>query len=252
MQDRGAEGSVDLLKWSARQPQRRELFWGKASERSQEAQPIAAERCTFTMVHAVDPARALIPAERLSLLRWAPAINAVIKFWCMPRSVKERELTPTCDKDVWETRLEQIPCAQQQRIQFGLGLLFTRGSLHELCCVPRNGTTQQSATKSEPDALWLHLGHHVKGAPRRERDLELCERFHATAETAGRLSHPLGDRLELSAIRRDEGEHAIGLAEAETRGHNCQRPRGSAFRHGERVALEHDVTPWHPDWGEPS
>jgi hypothetical protein len=112
MQDRGAEGSVDLLKWSARQPQRRKLLWGKASERSQEAQPIAAERCTFTMVHAVDPARALIPAERLSLLRWAPAINAVIKFWCMPRSVKERELTPTCDKDVWDTRLEQIPCAQ--------------------------------------------------------------------------------------------------------------------------------------------
>jgi hypothetical protein len=112
MQDRGAEGSVDLLEWSARQPQRRELFWGKASERSQKAQPIAAEGCTFTMVHAVDPARALIPEERLPLLRWAPAINAVIKFWCMPRSVKERELTPTCDKDVWDTRLEQIPCAQ--------------------------------------------------------------------------------------------------------------------------------------------
>jgi hypothetical protein len=114
----------------------------------------------------------------------------VIKFWRMPRSVKERELTPTCDQDVWDARLEQIPCAQQQCIQFGLGLLFARGSLDELCCVPGNGTTQQPATKSEPDALWLHLGHHVKGAPRRERDLEFCEWFHATAETAGRLAHP--------------------------------------------------------------
>ena len=111
IQDCSAERSVNFLQGSARQAQRGKLLWGKASERSQEAQSIAAERCAFTMVHAVDPARALIPTERLPFLRRAPAINAVIKFWRVPRSVKERELTPTCHQDVWDARFEQIPCA---------------------------------------------------------------------------------------------------------------------------------------------
>jgi hypothetical protein len=57
----------------------------------------------------MNPARVLIPAERLSLDWRAPAFNTVIEFWCVPRGVKKREFNPTCNKVVRDSRLEQIP-----------------------------------------------------------------------------------------------------------------------------------------------
>jgi len=57
----------------------------------------------------MNPARVLIPAERLSLDWRAPAFNTVIEFWCVPRGVKKREFNPTCNKEVRDSRLEQIP-----------------------------------------------------------------------------------------------------------------------------------------------
>src|SRR5438034_982888 len=69
----------------------------------------------------------------------------------------------------------------------------------------------------DPGMRDAQLGNHVEGASPREHEVQLGEGFERATETARRLAHAPGDRLELAEMRGQEGEHPVGLADLEAR-----------------------------------
>ena len=65
-----------------------------------------------------------------------------------------------------------------------------------------------------------HLGDDVERPATGQRHGQLGERLQAATEPRGRAADALGDRLELAAGRRDQGQDAIRLTQVEARQHD--------------------------------
>ena len=235
---RTAQGPTDLALWRWRQRECNELFRRKASERSHQSQRITGERTAKGMRRAADASTLVIPAERFTRNGCTPTLKTNIKLWALPRCVKEGELSPTRHERIGSAGLQKIPSVKEQLIEFGFGLLIARSTFDQLGDVPGDRRAAESTAQAEPDSNAAHLGHGVKGPPRDQGKVKLGERLYAPAEAAGRLADPLGDRLELAACRGEEGEHAIGFAEAETRGDNGQRRSALTCRHDAQGSID--------------
>ena len=220
-----------LSKRYRRQRERNKLLRCKAPERAHQSQRIARERSAQSMSGATDAGALLIPAERLARNGRPPALQANIELWALPSGVKEGEFSPTRDQGIWRTRLEQVPGMEEQLIELRLRLLVTRCSFDQLRDIPSNRRTSEPAAKSEPHPNAAYLGDRIEGPTRDQGKVKLGEGLNPPTETARRLADTLGDRLELAARCREKGEHAIGLAEAESRGNNGQRRGALTCRH---------------------
>jgi hypothetical protein len=127
------------------------------------------------------------------------------------RRIKKSELNPARNQLIRCARFKEIPGVNEELIELWLRLFFAGGALNKLRRVPGNGTALQAVAEPEPDATRLHLRHDVEGATGGESNLKFRERLHAATEATRRLTYPLRDRLELTAVRRKEGEDAIRL-----------------------------------------
>ena len=78
----------------------------------------------------------LIPTEGLPGEWCTPTIETEIELWALASGIEQRQLRPTCNERVGSARLEKIPRMEEQFVQFGFGLLITRGPFNQLCDVP--------------------------------------------------------------------------------------------------------------------
>jgi hypothetical protein len=91
---------------------------------------------------------------------------------------------------------------------------------------------REPAAQAEPHPNAAHLRDRIEGSPRDQGKVKLGERLNTPTETARWLADPFGDRLELAPRCGEEGEHAVGLAEAEAGGDDGQRRSALTCRHG--------------------
>jgi hypothetical protein len=126
---------------------------------------------------------------------------------------------------------------QKKLVQFRFGLLIARGALHQFSDVPRHRCASEPTSQAKPHPYAPYLCDRIEGPPGDEGKIQFGEGFHAPAEATGRLANPLRDRLEFPARCREQGQHAIGLAEAETRGNHGQRRRALTCRHGAQGSI---------------
>ena len=160
------------------------------------------------------------PAERLGGLEHPVAFDAAVDLGALPELVGEVHLVPAGDAARGHAGVEQLVGPVQQRVQRLGGVTLLERPVGQLGDVPGGRGALEAVAQREPRVSDVDLGDDVEGPATGERDAQLGERLQRAADARRRPADPLGDGLELAVVRRDQRQHAVGLAQVEPRKHD--------------------------------
>ena len=160
------------------------------------------------------------PPESGVGLEDAVALHATIDLGAHPELVEQMHLEPARHAARGHSRIEQLVRPPQERVQRFGGMTLLEAPIRELGQVPRGRCAFEVVPQMEPGVPDTDLRHHVERAPPCERHGELREWLETAADTRRGPADALGDRLELAARRRDQGQDPVRLAEIEPRQHD--------------------------------
>ena len=219
--DEVAQRRLGLALDGGRQPERRDRLDVETLVRLEqldrvERDPRPVVRRSGTAL-AQDAAERRDPAEALVRLEHPVAFDAAVHLGPLAELVEQVHLVPARHPPGCHLRVEQLVGAAEERVQRLGGVALLERAVGQLGEVPGGRGGLERIAQGEPGVPDADLGDHVERPAARERHGQLGERLEAPTEPRGRPADALGDRLELADAGRDQGQHAVGLAEVEAR-----------------------------------
>ena len=143
------------------------------------------------------------------------ALEAARQLRAKPHRLEQVELEPARD-DLAGDRVAGIEpgkrLGKQPERLVGVGRALAE-AVGELDDVPGGGGRVQVVAQAEMGVLERARGDDVERAADRQHELNVAERLEPATDPRARPPHALGDHLELPEARREDGQHAVGLAE---------------------------------------
>ena len=129
--------------------------------------------------------------------------------------VGQAHLVPARDPAWRHPGVEQLVGAAEEEVErLGRVALLER-PVGQLGQVPGGRRRLERIAQAQPGMADADLGDHVECPPVGQLDAQLGERLDTPAEARGRSTDALGDGLELAVVGRDQGQHAVRLAQVE-------------------------------------